>query len=367
MRILFVGTNQSLIFQRWVGWFIENTDYVIGIAGKKMNYQSGALFYDFSFPKGNDTQKTSFNGYFQQILMLKKIIRKFKPDIIHVHSVFLYGILISLATNKKYIVTAWGSDVLYNVKQSFIIRILTSLSLKKASLITVESEYVKKACTSLGAKEEKIYNIQFGIDKIYHSDDFSFLSYKDLKKEIIVFPRGISSLYNISVFIDSLKDVLKNNKNVLFIIKYLNNHQNHQNISKIINELESKNISKENYKIIGELSYQQLINLYSVSKIIVSIPSSDSISISLIEAMRMGAVPIVSDIPANREVVNCNELIIPINSKKLSDTICLILSDYNKYKQKILLKTKELIEKFDRKRNMGKVISIYERFVENGK
>lgn len=40
---------------------------------------------------------------------------------------------------------------------------------------------------------------------------------------------------------------------------------------------------------------------YSQAKIWVSIPESDATSISLLEAMSMGCVPVVSDLPANRE------------------------------------------------------------------
>jgi glycosyltransferase involved in cell wall biosynthesis len=41
--------------------------------------------------------------------------------------------------------------------------------------------------------------------------------------------------------------------------------------------------------------------MYAKSKIWVSIPESDATSISLLEAMSLGCIPVVVDLPANRE------------------------------------------------------------------
>jgi glycosyltransferase involved in cell wall biosynthesis len=43
---------------------------------------------------------------------------------------------------------------------------------------------------------------------------------------------------------------------------------------------------------------------YSRAKLYVSIPESDGAPISLLEAMRCGAVPVVADLPANREWIS---------------------------------------------------------------
>jgi glycosyltransferase involved in cell wall biosynthesis len=58
-----------------------------------------------------------------------------------------------------------------------------------------------------------------------------------------------------------------------------------------------------NVKFVGFLSTVEQTNWYSRAKYYISIPTSDSTSASLLEAMSFGCTPIVSDIPANREWV----------------------------------------------------------------
>ena len=54
---------------------------------------------------------------------------------------------------------------------------------------------------------------------------------------------------------------------------------------------------------VGYLSDEEQKSYYQKAKYYISIPDSDATSVSLLEAMQYGAIPIVSNIPANREWV----------------------------------------------------------------
>lgn len=51
-------------------------------------------------------------------------------------------------------------------------------------------------------------------------------------------------------------------------------------------------------------------NLLYKNDVFISIPSSDSTSVSLLEAMCCGLFPIVSDLPANREWIHDKKMAI---------------------------------------------------------
>ena len=71
------------------------------------------------------------------------------------------------------------------------------------------------------------------------------------------------------------------------------------NIEKIVkdNHLES------NVEFVGWLNSNENRDWYSKSKIYISIPESDGTSVSLLEAMSAGCIPIVSDLPVSYEWV----------------------------------------------------------------
>jgi glycosyltransferase involved in cell wall biosynthesis len=63
----------------------------------------------------------------------------------------------------------------------------------------------------------------------------------------------------------------------------------------------------------GRLGAEEQARWYARARWYLSLPASDSVSVSVIEAMAHGCVPIVSDLPANRELIEdrVNGLVVP--------------------------------------------------------
>lgn len=68
----------------------------------------------------------------------------------------------------------------------------------------------------------------------------------------------------------------------------------------VVLEMAAKN---PNVYVMGRLDYDQNLEIVSRSKFFLSLTSSDGASLSLMEAMALGCVPIVSNIDPNREWV----------------------------------------------------------------
>ena len=56
-------------------------------------------------------------------------------------------------------------------------------------------------------------------------------------------------------------------------------------------------------RLVGRLDATAQADWYSQAQWFISLPQSDSVSVSVIEAMAHGCVPLLSDLPANRELV----------------------------------------------------------------
>ena len=60
---------------------------------------------------------------------------------------------------------------------------------------------------------------------------------------------------------------------------------------------------QDHVRFVGRLDADTQADLYRRARWFLSLPQSDSVSVSVLEAMAHGCVPILSDLPANRELV----------------------------------------------------------------
>jgi glycosyltransferase involved in cell wall biosynthesis len=70
-------------------------------------------------------------------------------------------------------------------------------------------------------------------------------------------------------------------------------------------------------QFVGRLDATQQAEAYARARWYLSLPRSDSVSVSVLEAMAHGCIPILSDLPANRELVTHgdNGFIVPAGAE----------------------------------------------------
>jgi glycosyltransferase involved in cell wall biosynthesis len=227
--------------------------------------------------------------FWQNISELRSIIKEFKPDIIHVHQANSYGFLTALANQEKIplVLTTWGSDVLLLPNKSLLHRSMVKYVLRKADQITADAEFMATAIHKLiGNKKVCIANFGVAIDEQKTGLE---------RKKIIYSNRMHAPLYQIEKIILESADFLK--KNTDWLLKIAGQGPNTPALEKLALE----NLPLGSYQFVGFLNSEQNKANYQSATIYISIPISDGTSISLLEAMAYGCIPIVSDLPANKE------------------------------------------------------------------
>ena len=118
---------------------------------------------------------------------------------------------------------------------------------------------------------------------------------------------------------------------------------------------------EDKVKFVGFLNHNQNDDFYNKSKIYISIPDSDATSISLLEAMYSGCIPVVSDLPANREWIDDG-----INGIIFSEDIDSLIKRLGKLEINNLIKINEnLVKKYGlAKENKKKFFSLYKRILD---
>ncbi len=228
---------------------------------------------------------------------IKKIVNALQPKYINAHYISSYGVLAALVKRKnlqlKLIQSAWGSDVLVTPFEGRIKRAFTKFALQYADLITSDSFYMSDKIIEISGTKS-IETFAFGLEDV----DLNSEVQKD--ENLIFSNRALSENYNVDAIIRWFAGL--ENRDIELVIA---------NDGVQREELKELSVSlgvAQQVKFVGFLTKEEQDALYKKAKYYISIPSSDSTAVSLLEAMAFGCYPIVSNLPANREWIidECN-------------------------------------------------------------
>jgi glycosyltransferase involved in cell wall biosynthesis len=287
-KYLFLADGNSPHILKWIKELIKYFDvYIISLNGldkKIYNYLETNKVFVLN-KKANATggnHKLLF-----KVFKIRKLIKEINPDYLNAHYLSSYGFLAALSKsinpNMRLIQSTWGSDVLLEPFRNIIRKKIAQYSLRKADYITSDSLHMSDVIMNLAGKKE-IITFPFG---------FEILEKCQVEKEKVIFSnRALKDFYNVDKI---LKWFSIQSKEYRLVIA--NDGVKRRELEQLVNELNLK----ERVSFVGFVDSKEMKNFYEKSQYYISIPDSDSTSVSLLEAMQYGAVPIVSNIPANRE------------------------------------------------------------------
>jgi glycosyltransferase involved in cell wall biosynthesis len=284
----------------------------------------------------------------QSIRQLRKLMIEFKPTIVHVHQANSFGYITSKANNHRFpqVLTTWGDDVLIFPHKNFIFRKLVRTSLLSSDLITADAEIMKTAIHKfIGNKSVEVIN--FGIE---------LQNLPKIPKENILYSNRLhDNLYNIDKIILGSIAFLKSNPN--WKLRIAGNGSNTETLKQQVINLNVE----DQVEFVGFLAPKENLENYLKSKIYISIPNTDGTSISLLEAMAYGCLPVVSDLPANREWVIDGENGIIVKDQNINEALDRALKIDN---QKAIEINSQIIEnKATKAANRKKFTAIYDQLI----
>lgn len=294
------------------------------------------------------------------IFTVRNLVRLINPDILHLHTLAFPAYLGLFIKYHPLVITFWNGDLLWKYQWSRLRPLMIAYGLKKADLLTVDSNAMLNNVLARGISPHKIKYISFGVDleKFNRFADGSDIRSK-LKIEdspVIISPRSPADMYNIDVIIRSIPIVLSEIPEAKFLFIWPFNEEVLE-LKRLANELR---VEKAIY-FIGRVDHKDLPKYFNISPVVVSIPSTDSGSISLLEAMACEAVPVVGDVKGQEWIKNSwnGYLVPPRDPKAVAEAIIKILK--NKLTRELFVKRNlELVnEKADHNKHMAKMEELY--------
>lgn len=293
-------------------------------------------------------------AFYKSIGFIRQIINNENPSIIHVQQITNNAFLTILANRKKNIpaiYTAWGSDVLVNPNKSFLLSKMVKYILRHAKYFTSDSKFMSDVMDKIAGRKLNTLIANFGINIEESSQIVE-------KQNIIYSNRQLKKLYRIDKIIEAFARFVNNNHSEDWKLIIGSDGEDRDALVALVKEL---NIL-DKVEFVGWLDKKLNSYYYCISKFYISIPESDATSISLLEAMAAGCLPILSNLPANKEWVDdgVNGIIVKDLTRNFMEEALQV--DYD---LAVEINKKIIAQHGTKEANKQKFISFYEQILKS--
>lgn len=372
MKICYIAPGNSVHSYRWIKFFVEKGYEIHWLSFYKLlpegfHLQAYKNFHYYETNPPLDIPLTPFLPpvssmvrIFSVVKWIKELLRAIAPDLLHAHSVGIFGTAATMSGFHPLVATAWGSDVLVG-GQSRIKRPLVKYILKKAELLTCDAQHMAEAMTRLGADEDKIRIINFGVDTRRFrpaAKDEKLL--KELKSDghpLVISLRNFYPVYDIDTLIKAVPLVLQKAPDTKFVL-----------VGRGPDEQKLKELSQslgvaESIRFTGPIPNEELPRYLCSADIYVSTALSDAgIAASTAEAMSCGLPVVITDSGENAKWIigEKSGFLVPVRSpQKIAEKITRFIDDGDFRRSAGMENRKIIMEKNDYYKEMEKMEEIY--------
>ncbi len=293
MKLCFLAPANSVHSYRWIKYFADKGHEVtwVSLHPATVNRIEGVDIRHIAVPLGSA-------GASLAALKLRAIMKTRQPDVLHIHSVALYGVVGALCGFRPYVATAWGSDVL-NASASWWKRHLVRYALRRASLVTCDAHHMVAAMERLGIDRRAMEMICFGIDTERFCpagrSGAPSLDWKDAERPKIISLRSFHPVYDLKSLIEAATIVVARVPSARFILAGSGPQED------FLKEMAKSLGLEDNVSFPGPIPNEQLPALFATMDVYVSTALSDAgIAASTAEAMACGLPVVVTDSGENR-------------------------------------------------------------------
>ncbi|MDF0604370.1 glycosyltransferase family 4 protein [Neisseriaceae bacterium TC5R-5] len=292
--------------------------------------------------------------------ILRSWIEQIEPQLIHIHqanSVAWHTCRAASSMGIPILLTTWGSDVLLLPQRSWLMRQLVRSNLLAADAITADSLYLAAKVRELAGEVCQIHLLNYGIDSLPVHTPVSNKPYKVLSCRLH------KPLYRIDAILHAWQRVELSEQFAHWSLTIAANGSETAALQQLAAALQLRRVT-----FTGFVSSQALAELYAESRVFVSVPTSDATSISLLEALGHGCLPLLSNLPANGEwVIDGLNGCIAEDIHRLDDDLLrsIALASDDTHLQQIADTNRELVtQKALHQNNMARFAELYRELVQ---
>jgi L-malate glycosyltransferase len=244
----------------------------------------------------------------------KKVVREFKPDIIHTGYVWQVGALAAYAGAHPHLAMPWGSDILIEPAENFYVKRIVRKVMSTADHVQCDAYYVKaKIISDYKVPESKITVFPWGIDLSLFKQEKTPGCRNKLGIQpgtfVLIFNRYLEEVYGIKYLLEAFKKFSKNKNDVILLMVSDGSLK-----TETVKYIEDNKLAGK-VRMVGKVPNTQLPAILNCADVYISTSLSDGTSLSLLEAMACGLGVIVTGVPAIKEWISGeNGILVGINN-----------------------------------------------------
>jgi glycosyltransferase involved in cell wall biosynthesis len=289
---------------------------------------------------------------------LGRVLRQISADVFHAHYVVEHGFYGAFAATRPFVVTAWGSDLL---RESYtpLGKLIARWTLGRADLVTGNDPSLLRRAQALGVPAERTALIRVGIDSLFLDARSVNLKAADAAPPTIISDRALEPLYNVETVIRAFG--LVHARLPLARLIVAGDGSQRPMLERLARELGLG----EAVRFLGQIEPADLQEALASAHVYVSVPSTDSMAVSNLEAMAVGALPVLSDLPSLDGWIThgVNGLLVPSapSPAQLADALFGALTDASRRKAAIAPNRARVEAEGTNERNMLLLERLYYR------
>jgi L-malate glycosyltransferase len=224
---------------------------------------------------------------------LGRVVSEIAPDIFHAHYAVEHGFYGALTGYRPYIISAWGSDLLVE-SYKLLGRRIATWALRRADLVTANDASLYRRAIALGVPPERAAVVHLGIDRLFlEAGQRSMnLAAASGAAPLVISDRALEPLYNIDMVLRAFAGLHQRLPAARLVLAGDGSERGR------LEALAQDLALGEVVQFLGRLDAQTLAVKLAEAQVYVSVPTSDSLALSNLEAMAAGAFPVVSDLPS---------------------------------------------------------------------
>jgi L-malate glycosyltransferase len=224
-------------------------------------------------------------------------LKQVEPEWVHAHYLTSHGTLAWLARSvfgvrARLAGSAWGSDILQTPERSALQRWLIARVLGDCALATSDSDHMASRMRSLGAGE--VMSFPFGLEAMPAPAG-------EKSARLFFANRGLEAIYAPERVLRTMAALHAAWPDARLVMA--NDGALREPLERLARDLGLAGV----VEFVGRLGATEQARCYDRAQWYLSLPASDSVSLSVLEAMAHGCIPLLSDLPANRELVRSGD------------------------------------------------------------
>ena len=310
LRVVLFGDGESPHLLKWARALAPRVELYVASSRGLAPALAALVAPERTLLLGHDTKFAGGNiALLKTLPRLARWLRGVDADWINAHYLTSHGTLAWLArklgVHARLAASAWGSDILVAPNSSAALRWVTSRVLRDAALCTSDSAHMAQRMRELGARE--VMTFPFGLDALPATPSAK-------EPRLFFANRGLEDIYDPHRVLTLFAGIAPAWPDARLVVA------NSGSLGDALRRQAAALGLADRIEFTGRLDAATQSAFYARARWYLSVPRSDSVSVSVLEAMAHGCIPLLSDLPANRELVRdgANGLVLPDGQAALS-------------------------------------------------